>query len=322
MDAVRDKDTLLITGANGFVGKALCNYASSLGFQVKALTRTEYGFSDGIQNVVCGDLNSPRLLLDAMHGVDVVVHLAARVHVMQESSSDALAAYRAVNVDLTLNLAKQAAATGVRRFIYMSSIKVNGERTEVGNAFDADDIPAPEDPYGVSKMEAENALFEFSRLTGMEVVIIRPPLIYGPGVGANFMAMMHWLARRVPLPLGAINNRRSMVALNNLLSLIVTCISHPKAAGQVFLVSDDQDVSVTQLLKKLARAMKIPAVLVPVPVAVIKLVAAILGKSAVAQRLCDNLQVDIKKTKVILNWAPPLNVDDGLKVTTDWYLSQ
>ena len=322
MDAVRNKDTLLITGANGFVGKALCNYASSLEFQVKALTRAEYGFSDGIQNVVCGDLNSPSLLLDVMHGVDVVVHLAARVHVMQESSSDALAAYRAVNVGLTLNLAKQAAAAGVRRFIYMSSIKVNGERTEVGNAFDADDIPAPEDPYGVSKMEAENALFELSRLTGMEIVIIRPPLIYGPGVGANFKAMMHWLARRVPLPLGAINNRRSMVALNNLLSLIVTCISHPKAAGQVFLVSDDQDVSVTQLLKKLARAMKIPTVLVPVPVAVIKLVAAILGKSAVAQRLCDNLQVDIKKTKVILNWVPPLTVDDGLKVTTDWYLSQ
>ena len=322
MDAAKDKDILLITGANGFVGKALCNYASNSNFKVRALTRTRNDFKCGIQNVICEDFNTADSVLKSMKGVDVVVHLAARVHVMRENSSDPLATYRAVNVDLTLNLARQAAAAGVRRFIYLSSIKVNGERTEIGTPFDADDVPAPLDPYGVSKMEAEIALFELSRLTGMEVVVIRPLLVYGPGVKANFRAVMRWLSRRVPLPLGAINNLRSMVGLDNLLSLIIACISHPKAAGQVFLVSDGQDVSVTQLLQKLAKAMKIPAVLVPVPVTIIKFAAAMLGKSAVTQRLCDNLQVDIEKTKVMLNWAPPLSLDEGLKLTVDWYLSQ
>ena len=317
-----NKQTVLVTGANGFVGGALCDYAVGHGFQVKALTRTPGIFNGNIKNIVCNEPGAPDSLLAVMREVDVVVHLAARVHVMQESSGDALAAYRAVNVDLTLNLAKQAAAAGVRRFIYLSSIKVNGEKTPVGHAFSADDIPAPEDPYGVSKMEAEQALFELSKSTGMEIVVIRPPLIYGPEVGANFMAMMRWLARRVPLPLGAIDNRRSMVALDNLLSLVLACTSHPKAAGQVFLVSDDQDVSVTQLLNKLAYAMKVPAILLPVPAAMIKFAAAMFGKASVAQRLCDNLQVDITKTKEMLHWSPPLSLDDGLKVTADWYLTK
>ena len=316
------KQVILVTGANGFVGKALCNYLNSNNAQIRALTRTPSDFGGDILNVASNNFGGADSLLEAMRGVDVVVHLAARVHVMQESSSDALAAYRAVNVDLTINLAKQAAAAGVRRFIYLSSIKVNGEKTPVGRAFSADDSPAPEDPYGVSKMEAEQALFELSKSTGMETVVIRPPLIYGPGVGANFLAMMRWLARRVPLPLGAINNRRSMVALDNLLSLILACTSHPKAAGQVFLVSDDQDVSVTQLLNKLAHAMKVPAILLPIPAAMIKFAAAMLGRASVAQRLCDNLQVDIAKTKELLSWSPPLTLDDGLKVTADWYLTK
>lgn len=316
------KQTVLLTGANGFVGRALCDYAAGYEFQVRAVTRTPNEFGKNIQNIVCDDFGAAGSLLEGMRGVDVVVHLAARVHVMQESSGDALAAYRAVNVDLTLNLAKQAAVAGVKRFIYLSSIKVNGEKTAVGTCFSADDIPAPEDPYGVSKMEAEQALFELSKSTSMEIVVIRPPLIYGPGVGANFKAMMRWLARRVPLPLGAIDNRRSMVALDNLLSLILACTSHPKAAGQVFLVADDQDVSVTQLLNKLAHAMKVPAILLPVPAAMIKFAAAMLGKASVAQRLCDNLQVDITKTKEMLNWSPPLSLDDGLKVTADWYLAK
>ncbi|MBU3595991.1 SDR family oxidoreductase [Polynucleobacter sp. 86C-FISCH] len=316
------KQVMLVTGASGFVGKALCNYAAGYDFQVSAVTRTPNEFGNNIQNIVCDDFSAAGSLLEGMRGVDVVVHLAARVHVMQESSDDALAAYRAVNVDLTLNLAKQAAAAGVKRFIYMSSIKVNGEKTPVGRAFSADDIPAPEDPYGVSKMEAEQALFELSKSTGMEIVVIRPPLIYGPEVGANFMAMMRWLARRVPLPLGAIDNRRSMVALDNLLNLILACTSHPKASGQVFLVSDDQDVSVTQLLMRLAHAMKVPAILLPVPSVIIKFAAVMLNKASVAQRLCDNLQVDIAKTKEMLNWTPPLSLDEGLQVTADWYLSK
>lgn len=318
-----DKYSVLITGANGFVGRALCGTVLNWGCKVKALTRSPQVFQDGIQNVVLADLNIEIPVLEVMQGVDVVIHLAARVHVMKEGALDAeavLAAYRAVNVEMSLNLARQAALAGVRRFIYLSSIKVNGERTEPGKPFKPDDVPAPEDPYGVSKMEAELALLALSKQTGMEVVIIRPPLIYGPGVGANFMAMMRWVAHRVPLPLGAIHNQRSMLALGNLVDFIATCIGHPKASGQIFLVSDGQDVSVTQLLHKLARALKVRLFLLPLPINLIRLVATALGKSAVAQRLCDNLQVDSTKTQALLGWMPPLSLDEGLQITADWYL--
>ena len=320
-----DKYSVLITGANGFVGRALCTTVLGLGYKVKALTRGPQVFQGGIQNVVLTDLNMEAPALEVMQGVDVVIHLAARVHVMKEIALDALAtlaAYRTVNVEMTLNLARQAALAGVRRFIYLSSIKVNGERTEFGKPFKPDDIPAPEDPYGISKMEAELALLALSKQTGMEVVIIRPPLIYGPGVGANFMAMMRWVAHRVPLPLGAIHNQRSMLALGNLVDFIATCIGHPRATGQVFLVSDGQDVSVTQLLYKLAYALKVKLCLIPLPIKLIQFVAAALGKSAVAQRLCDNLQVDSTKTQVLLGWMPPLSLDEGLQITADWYLKK
>lgn len=320
-----DKYSVLITGANGFVGRALCTALLNLGYRIKALTRCSHAFEDGIQNIVLTDLKMKAPIQKAMKGVDVVIHLAARVHVMKESSLDVLAtlsAYRAVNVELTLNLARQAALAGVRRFIYLSSIKVNGERTEPGKPFKPDDMPAPEDPYGVSKMEAELALLALSKETGMEVVIIRPPLIYGPGVGANFMSMMRWVAHQVPLPLGAIHNQRSMLALGNLVNFIATCIEHPKAVGQVFLVSDGQDISVTQLLHKLAYALKVRLFLLPLPLSLIQLVAAVLGKSAVAQRLCDNLQLDITKTKTLLGWSPPMSLDAGLQITADWYLKK
>ena len=322
MSVNKSNGHLLITGANGFVGRALCNEANKLGFQVKALTRNPHDFIGTIQNIICSNLGEVDLVFEAMRHVDVVVHLAARVHVMNERSGDTIAAYRNVNLDLTLNLARQAAAAGVRRFIYLSSIKVNGEKTEKGFAFTADDVPAPEDPYGISKMEAENALLDLSKITGMEVVIIRPPLIYGPGVGANFLSMMRWLSRKVPLPLGAIHNRRSMVALENLLSLIITCVDHPRAAGQIFLVSDDEDISLTQLLRKLSKAMKTSSFLIPIPASIIKVVAAIFGKPAISQRLCGNLQVDIRKTKALLDWNPPLKLDEGIKLTADWYLSR
>jgi UDP-glucose 4-epimerase len=320
-----DKYSVVITGANGFVGRALCATLWNLGYRVKTLTRCPYVFEGGIQNIVLTDLNMKAPVLEVMQGVDVVIHLAARVHVMKESSLDVLAtlaAYRAINVEMTLNLARQAALAGVQRFIYMSSIKVNGERTVPGKPFKEDDVPAPEDPYGVSKMEAELALLTLSKETGMEVVIIRPPLIYGPGVGANFMTMMRWVAHRVPLPLGAIHNQRSMLALGNLVDFITICIGHPKAAGQVFLVSDGQDISVTQLLHKLASALKVRLFLPPLPVSLIQLVAATLGKGTIAQRLCNNLQVDSTKTQSLLGWSPPLSLDAGLQVTADWYLKK
>ena len=241
---------------------------------------------------------------------------------MQEVSTDPLTEFRRVNVQGTRHLAQQAAAAGVRRFVFISSIKVNGEATLPGKAFLADDVPAPLDPYGVSKMEAEQGLRDIAAQTGMEVVIVRPPLVYGPGVKANFQAMMRWLTRGVPLPLGAIDNRRSLVALGNLVDLIVTCIHHPAAANQTFLVSDGEDLSTTQLLRRMGQALGMPARLMPVPTSLLKLGASLVGRPAVAQRLCGSLQVDISKTRQLLGWTPPLSVDEGLKNAAEGYLRE
>jgi UDP-glucose 4-epimerase len=232
---------------------------------------------------------------------------------MQEATADPLEEFRRVNVQGTLNLARQAAAAGVRRFVFVSSIKVNGEATQLGRPFTADDAPAPLDSYGVSKMEAEQGLREIALQTGMEVVIIRPSLVYGPSVKANFAAMMRWLKRGVPLPLGAIHNQRSLVSLDNLVGLIVTCLTHPAAANQTFLVSDGEDASTTELLRRMGQAMGHPARLIPVPTSWLKLAAAMVGKRDVAQRLCGSLQVDISKTRELLGWAPPVSLDEGLR---------
>jgi nucleoside-diphosphate-sugar epimerase len=232
---------------------------------------------------------------------------------MQDDATDPLQAYRDVNANGTLNLATQAAQAGVRRFVFVSSIKVNGEVTRLGKPFTADDLPSPVDPYGVSKREAERGLHEIEVRTGMEVVIVRPPLVYGPGVKANFAAMMRWVARGIPLPLGAIHNARSMVALDNLVDLLVTCVKHPSAAGQTFLVSDGEDVSTTELLRRTAQTMGKRAPLLPVPAFVLEAGAALVGKRAVAQRLCGSLQVDMAKTQTLLGWRPPLTLDEGLK---------
>ncbi len=280
---------------------------------VAAARRVDNIWPEGVTAVKVGNQSSTTDWSNALHGVDVVVHCAARVHVMQDGASDPLAAYRRVNVEGTLNLARQAAARGVRRFIFVSSIKVNGEATQPGHPFKADGAPAPLDLYGVSKLEAEQVLRALEAETGMEVVIVRPPLVYGPGVKANFASMMRWVERGVPLPLGAIHNARSMVALDNLVDLLMVCIKHPSAAGQTFLVSDGEDVSTTELLRRTAQARGKKPLLVPVPAAVLELGAALLGKRAVAQRLCGSLQVDIEKTRNLLNWAPPLTLDQGLR---------
>lgn len=248
-----------------------------------------------------------------MQGVDALVHCAARVHVMQDDAADPLDAYRLVNVEGTLNLARQAATAGVQRFVFVSSIKVNGEASLSGQPFTTDDVPTPLDPYGVSKLEAEQGLRELEAQTGMDVVIVRPTLVYGPGVKANFASMMLWVERGVPLPMGAIHNARSMVALDNLVDLLVTCLKHPAAAGQTFLVSDGEDVSTTELLRRTAQAMGKKALLLPVPAFLLELGAAMLGKRAVAQRLCGSLQVDIEKTRRLLGWKPPLTLNQGLK---------
>jgi len=250
---------------------------------------------------------------EALAGITTVVHLAARAHIMRDTAADPLTAFRAVNVEGTLNLARQAVESGVKRFVFVSSIKVNGEATKLGMPFSADDMPAPLDPYGVSKMEAEQGLRQIAAETGMEVVIIRPPLVYGPGVKANFAALMRAVQRGWPLPLGAVHNQRSLVALDNLVDFIVTCLSHPQAANQTFLVSDGHDLSTTELVRGLARAAGVPARLLPVPVWALQAGASLLGKGDVVQRLCGNLQVDISKASNLLGWVPPVSVDEGLR---------
>lgn len=212
-----------------------------------------------------------------------------------------------------MNLARQAVDAGVKRFVFISSIKVNGEETLPGQPFCVDDDPRPADPYGISKMEAEQELRTLAQETGLEVVIVRPPLVYGPGVKANFLSMIRWVARGVPLPLGAIHNQRSFVALGNLVDFLVTCVEHPHAANQTFLVSDGEDFSTTELLKRIAAAMGRPAHLIPVPVRLLKVGLGLLGKGAIASRLCGSLQVDMSRTRELLGWTPPLTVDEGLR---------
>jgi len=249
----------------------------------------------------------------ALADVDTVVHSAARVHVMNDTESDPLAAFRLVNVAGTVNLARQAVAAGARRFVFISSIKVNGEGTPKGRPYKADDLPAPADPYGISKREAEDALRELAAETGLEVVIIRPVLVYGPGVKANFLAMMRWLDKGIPLPFGAINNLRSLVALDNLADLVVTCVDHPGAANETFLVSDGEDLSTSGLLRRMSRALGRPARLLPIPGILLQIAATSLGKRSLSQRLCGSLQVDIQKTRELLGWEPPVSVDDALR---------
>ena len=303
----------LVTGVNGFVGSALCKRLRHDGVNVRGAVRA-FRNRVGEDELAIGSLSSATDWSFALKNVDQVVHLAARVHVMSDRSSDPLADYRCVNVEATANLALQAAAAGVRRFVFLSSIKVNGEFTNEGIPFTADDFPAPDDPYGISKHEAEQVLRKIAIATGMEVVIIRPPLVYGPGVRANFQSMMRWLARGVPLPLAAVtNNRRSLVSLDNLVDLIVTCLSHPKAANQTFLVSDGVDLSSADLLRRMGLALGQPARLFYVPEVLLKVSATLLFRRGVYQRLCGSLQVDIVKTRQLLGWKPPVSVDEGLR---------
>jgi nucleoside-diphosphate-sugar epimerase len=314
--------SILVTGASGFLGASLVRHlASSEAFSVRAPVRhLRVCFPASVEVLPIADLDASTNWQPALSGVEVVVHASARVHVMHEAAQDPLVEFRKVNLEGTLNLARQAAAAGVKRFIFISSIKVNGEATPPGKPFSAEDVPAPVDAYGVSKLEAEQGLYELAASTGMEVVIIRPVLVYGPGVKANFLSMMRWLSRGIPLPLGAIHNRRSLVALENLISLIVVCIDHPRAANQTFLVSDGEDVSTTDLLRKLACALGKPARLLPVPGWLLQGAAALLGRRNVAQRLFGSLQVDISKNRALLGWTPPVTLGQGLRVTAHHFL--
>ena len=309
--------TIFVTGANGFVGRRLCNRLESNQISVSIAQRQspkESSIVGSSRRIFVSDVGPDSDWKRALTDVECVLHLAARVHVMTDKSSDPLAEYYRVNVEGSANLARQAAVAGVKRFVYLSSVKVNGEFTKTGQPFTADDVPSPEDPYGVSKYEAEQLLKQIAIETGMEVVIIRPPLVYGPGVKANFESMMRWVARGVPLPLAAVTeNRRSLVALDNLVDLIVTCLSHPAAANQTFLVSDGEDLSTADLLKRVGVALGHPAYLFRMPPALLKLGATLVNKPGIYQRLCGSLQLDITKTRQLLDWTPPVTVDEGLR---------
>ncbi|SEL60715.1 UDP-glucose 4-epimerase family protein [Ectothiorhodospira marina] len=306
--------SILVTGTTGFVGFSLINRLQNMDAPLTAAIRRPLPSAPSFHTVPVGDIDGTTQWSPALEDVNTVVHLAARVHVLADDADDPLAAYRQVNVDGTLNLARQAAQAGVRRFVFVSSVKVNGESTAPGVPFSEDDRPAPEDPYGVSKWEAEQGLQALARETGLEVVIIRPPLVYGPGVGANFASLVRWVNKGVPLPLGAVtDNRRSLVALDNLVDFIITCIRHPAAANETFLVSDGEDVSTAGLLRAVAEAQGRPSRLIPVPVWALRAGARALGKEAMAQRLLGSLQVDSGKARELLGWTPPLSLHEGLK---------
>lgn len=311
---------ILVTGANGFIGQALCELMRKQGMSFRTVVRASGAGSSGPDSVTVGAIDGDTDWSRALPDIDVVIHLAARVHVMRDIASDPLAEFRRVNVAGSLNLARQAAASGVRRFIYISSIKVNGEETQLDKPYTDEDQPAPVDPYGISKREAEDALRRLSAGSGMEVVIIRPPLVYGPGVEGNFLSMMRWLDKGIPLPLAAINNKRSLVAVDNLVDLIITCIEHPAAANQIFMAGDGEDMSTTQLLRRTAAALGKSARLWPAPVPVLSVCAGLLGKGAAIRRLCTSLQVDIARTRQVLGWTPPITVEQALRKTASRYL--
>ena len=293
---------VLVTGSSGFVGSELVTRLK----QVSSLVTLQTVKTSKGDTQIALDFTQPFQLTAALTEVDTIIHCAARVHVMNDDVADPLAAFRLVNTQGTLRLAKQAAEAGVRRFIFISSIKVNGESTKIGQPFTPYDTYIPDDPYGLSKYEAEVGLRKIAEQSAMEVVIIRPTLVYGPGVKGNFMSMMKWMNKGLPLPLGGLHkNKRSLVSVSNLVDLVVTCIKHPNAGNQTFLVSDDNDLSTTQLLSDIAKALKAPNRLLPIPSSWLKGAAILINKPAIAQRLCGSLQVDISNTKELLNWAPP-----------------
>ena len=311
---------VFVTGANGFVGRALVASLMQHDADVVASVRhNDMHLYNGIKQVI-HTVDSRTAWKVDLANIDVVIHLAARVHVMDDSELNPLACFREINTSGTLNLAGQASDAGVKRFIFISSIKVNGEITSLGNSFSPDDNFIPTDPYGLSKYEAEQQLLKLAKETGMEIVIIRPPLVYGFGVKGNFASLLKWMQRDVPLPFGAIHNQRSLVALENLVSFIICCIDNPKAANEIFLISDCEDVSTTVLLQKVATAFGKKALLLPVPVSLMTLAAKLLGKGDVATRLFSSLQVDSSRARDLLGWKPVITMDEQLKKIADAYL--
>jgi nucleoside-diphosphate-sugar epimerase len=312
-----DNRLILVTGATGFVGTALCHALSQQGYRIRRAVRS--GPHAAVENAYpISDMTQEAAWQQALQGVSAVIHLAARTHVLDDRSADPLAEYRKVNVQITNALARQAAANGVRRLVFLSSIKVNGESTAVA-PYAESDLPAPEDAYGISKLEAERALEQIAKTTGLETVILRPPLVYGPQVKGNFLRMLGAVSRGMPLPFASVNNRRSLIYVGNLVDAIITCINAPAAAGKTYLLSDGEDIASPVLIGKLAAAMGKSARLLPCPPALLMLGATMFGKQAAAARLLGSLRVDSTRIRRELGWQPRYSLDQGLSATAQWY---
>jgi len=311
--------SILITGSSGFVGTFLDDFLQSLEFTVINTYRTnpERNNMQAHQYVI-GNIDADTQWQKALSDVDAVVHLAARMHIMEETDHEPINAFRRVNTQGTLNLARQAVEAGVKRFIYLSTMKVNGEQTSE-KPFFADDMPNPLEPYAVSKFETEQQLLKLAHETGLEVVIIRPVLVYGPGVKGNFLRLMQLVNKGLPLPLGGIKNKRSLVSVTNLCSLITLSLNHEKAAGEVFLVSDGQDLSTPELFEKIASAMHKPSRLFYLPVRSLYWLTRLLKRTAEYERLCGSLQVDISKNEQLLGWKPEQSPETGIQQAVDWH---
>lgn len=307
---------ILLTGATGFIGHKLVDYLlqyTKANLRLAVRTTSDYTPTSRISVVHISSLSDKIDWQESLKDCDIVIHAAARVHVMHEMERDPLTAFREINVTGTLNLACQAAKAGARRFIFLSSIKVNGESSRSNQPFREKDIEAPTAPYAISKYEAEKSLLLLAQETGMEVVIIRPVLVYGVGVKGNFQYMLRWLKKGLPLPLALIRNKRSYLSVENLVDFVLTCIGHPNAANQIFLLSDDHDLSVPELLQKLSLVLNKKLLLLPVPIWLLKYLANMVGKQEVVLRLCESLQVDISKAKEMLDWHPKTHIDDALR---------
>lgn len=305
----------LVTGASGFIGRPLCMALAEAGHTVRAATRGTP--LEAFETVVTGEIDGNTDWRGALAGIDVIVHLAARVHVMQEHAIDPLAAYMAANAEGTRTLAEQAAQAGVRRFVLVSSVKVNGEATAPGQAWREDDAPAPLDPYGVSKLHAEQSLRDVAARTGMEAVIVRPPLVYGPGVGANFARLMRLVDKGYPLPFGAIRNRRSMVYVGNLVDALMTCALHPAAANETFFVADEPPLSTGELVVALASAQGKPNRLFTLPTCILAAAGRLTGQREAIRRLTESLVISSDKIRTTLDWQPPYSMNAGLVATAD-----
>jgi UDP-glucose 4-epimerase len=311
---------LLLTGANGFVGLALGDALVREGYAVTGLVRHGGSSASGVVEWIDGtpDFNGLATRLPAGVRFDCVIHLAARVHVMHDASSDPLAAYRATNVVGTLEVARLAVQAGARRFVFVSSVKALGE-VEPGHPWRESDLAAPADPYGVSKREAEQALLDFGRENSMEIVIVRPPLVYGPGVRANFLQLMRSVHKGMPLPLGSVTAQRSMIFVRNLVDALRFAAISPEIAGQILHVSDGQDLTVADLVRRLGMHLKMPARLIPVPVSILRAVGVLTGRAPQVERLISPLRMDTSLIQARFGWHPPCSVDEGLAATADWY---